>query len=1203
MKNKLLLLLLLIVSQPMASQDYRLFNNIQNSPSNNVFFVQGSEIYSYATMDNPLNVNQPLIAPASVGALSGITKLWKNDSGINIGEVASFDYYDNMNPPFIPGNVYTAVNQPVQEDKYYIFKIRTNQNADAFGLLMEFGGIPYPYVDCRDNVLEEAAVNSPVTITLRTEHDVVEGQYFYIRYRHSNDPVGVYQWGQFTFNAANSRFGQFVIPGFATSGTVSYNIYCKGRSISSFTDTSYTSDIYNVANYENNYQYQVKNSLSDRVNTTFFVNMNGQTITDDGVYLDITTNNKRSYCKLSLVSGSIYSVTLATPKNSNQVFRFYNGSNGKEAFQTPPCLSPVRNYFVNQQASSTPTYCYNSCVNNCSVADNNVNVTFRVDVSNNFSTDPVFLESNISTVPLSMTAVGNGIYQVTVSLIPNTNVVYRFKQGPFQYEINRKICSVNYLNERYRFLRVPNSDQTLSLVCFNECSSCTATPIATVTLRVNMTGQNIAPTGVFVAGSFNGWSTTANPMTYIGNGIYETDVQMTANQFQEYKFLNGTTYETFSQSQCASQLLNGNRYQFVDLDESYGTPCFGQCVETCGSPSSEVDVTFRVDMTGQIISPLGVKLSGTFNGFSTTATPMTAIGNNLYEAVLSLPQNESIQYKFVNGNAYEIVPSACGILDANNNYNRVLTVPAVDTILPTVCMSQCSATCFSGPQSVTFRVNMANETISTTGVFLSGTFNNWSTTANPMVNIGNNIFETVLTLTSNTLFEYKFVNGTQFEFVPQACGADSGGSIYNRTFVVPNQSFVLATVCFGECFTCTTCPAPSQLSVSNITSNSALLTWTAPSSLPSNGYEIFYNTTGIAPNSATIALDTSTNPFDGINNLNPNTTYFYWVRSNCGTSKSQWIPSASTFTTAAFSNCNSADYGLFPTTTFTPACTGVTETIVSNAWASEYSNVNVIANKQYTFSSSVSTDFITITNQSGTQVIVSGQSPVNWYSGTFTGVIRYFIHTNSNCGNAQVNRIKRIVCNNPTTAAVLFSVNMSNQTVSQSGVKLSGSFNGWSTTANPMTAQGNGIYNVLITLPVGSVIQYKFVNGSTFEQVPVSCGVNDGNNIINRFLHVNTNGVTNLPVVCFNECLNCTTLGNDQFEQYEMGVYPNPVSSGQSVNIQLLEDDFVSLYDISGKIIAEKWVTVANPIFELTSISAGIYFLKSKSGVAKIIVQ
>jgi hypothetical protein len=97
--------------------------------------------------------------------------------------------------------------------------------------------------------------------------------------------------------------------------------------------------------------------------------------------------------------------------------------------------------------------------------------------------------------------------------------------------------------------------------------------------------------------------------------------------------------------------------------------------------------------------------------------------------------------------------------------------------------------------------------------------------------------------------------------------------------------------------------------------------------------------------------------------------------------------------------------------------------------------------------------------------------------------------------------------------------------------------------------------------------------------------------------------VTNLPVVCFNECLNCTTLGNDQFEQYEMGVYPNPVSSGQSVNIQLLEDDFVSLYDISGKIIAEKWVTVANPIFELTSISAGIYFLKSKSGVAKIIVQ
>lgn len=1088
-------MLLLISSQQINSQDFRLFNNIQNSPSNNVFFVQGSEIYSYATMDNPLSVTQPLIAPASVGAQSGITRLWKNSQGINIGEVSNFQYYDNMNPPFIPSNVNTSVNQPVQAGKYYIFKIRTNQNADSFGLLMEFGGIPYAPVDCRDNVLGETVINSPVTITLRTEHNVVEGQYFYIRYRHSNDPDGVYQWGQFSFNNANSRFGQFIIPGHSSPGTVSYKIYCKGKSISSFSDTSYTSDIYNVANYENNYSYEVKNSLNDRVNTTFLINMQGQTLTDDGVYLDINANNKDSYCKLSLVSGSIYSVTIATPKNKNHAFRFFNGSNGREQLETPPCLSPFRNYYVNQQASSTPIYCYNSCINNCIGSENNVNITFRVDMSNTFSSEPVYLESNINSSPILMTAIGNGIHQITLSLIPNSNIVYRFKQGLFQSEITRKVCSVVYLNNRYRFLRVPNVNQVLNLVCFNECSTCNATPVATATLRVNMTGQNINPLGVYVAGTFNNWSTTANPMTFVGNGIYETEVQMNANQFHEYKFLNGTTYETLSQSQCPSQLLNGNRYQFVDLDESYGTPCFGQCVEECGSPSNLVDVTFRVNMTGQVVSPNGIRLAGSFNGFSTSANPMTSIGNNIYETTLSLTSGTSISYKFVNGTSFEIVPISCGINDGNGNINRTLSVPNSNTILTTVCFNTCDNSC-----------------------------------------------------------------------------------------------------------TAASCNAPSDLNVTNITSNSALLTWTVTNPTPTNGYDVFYNTTGNPPTSSTTPLDTSPNPFEGINNLIPNTVYYYWVRSNCGASTSNWVQAATPFTTNVFSFCNSADYGLFPTATFTPTCSGSTEIIATNAWASEYSNVNVIANKQYTFSSSVSTDFITITNQAGTEVIVSGQSPLNWYTNTFNGVVRYYIHTNSNCGNAQVNRTKRIACNNPTTAAVLFNVNMSNQTVSPSGVKLAGNFNGWSTTANPMTAQANGIYSVLITLPVGSVLQYKFVNGNNYEIVPNSCGVNDGNNNINRFFLVNNNGVTSLPIVCFNECGNCQTLSNTAFERENITIYPNPVKAGQTITISLFEDDTIKLFDLTGKLIAEKKVTVANPTFDIGSVSAGVYILRSKTGMAKIAI-
>src|SRR5690606_33295761 len=110
---------------------------------------------------------------------------------------------------------------------------------------------------------------------------------------------------------------------------------------------------------------------------------------------------------------------------------------------------------------------------------------------------------------------------------------------------------------------------------------------------------------------------------------------------------------------------------------------------------------------------------------------------------------------------------------------------------------------------------------------------------------------------------------------------------------------------------------------------------------------------------------------DVVSGLTPSTTYYYWVRSNCGATTSAWV-SGGSFATLAALTCNGATYGLYPSATFTPACTGTAETIVSDAYAGEFSNVNVMDGKQYTFSSSVATDHITITNASGTAVLASG---------------------------------------------------------------------------------------------------------------------------------------------------------------------------------------------------------------------------------------
>lgn len=216
-----------------------------------------------------------------------------------------------------------------------------------------------------------------------------------------------------------------------------------------------------------------------------------------------------------------------------------------------------------------------------------------------------------------------------------------------------------------------------------------------------------------------------------------------------------------------------------------------------------------------------------------------------------------------------------------------------------------------------------------------------------------------------------------------------------------------------QCMGLATCGVPSNLSVSNITSNSCRLTWSPPATAPTD-YEVYLSTVNTAPVSGTAAnYSTASTAIASVNPLTPSTTYFYWVRSNCSGTKSDWVSGGSFVTIAALA-CNGASYGLYPAGNFTPSCTGSTEEIVNNAYAGEYSNVNILANKQYTFTSSVATDYITITNANGTTVFASGLTPLVWSSNTTSGVIRYYLHANANCGAQGTSRIRSIKCENTT---------------------------------------------------------------------------------------------------------------------------------------------------------------------------------------------
>jgi hypothetical protein len=89
------------------------------------------------------------------------------------------------------------------------------------------------------------------------------------------------------------------------------------------------------------------------------------------------------------------------------------------------------------------------------------------------------------------------------------------------------------------------------------------------------------------------------------------------------------------------------------------------------------------------------------------------------------------------------------------------------------------------------------------------------------------------------------------------------------------------------------------LTSSEITSNSALISWIPNNPAPGVGYQYYVSTTNTAPTAQTtptgvVAANANT---ASISTLSPSTTYYVWVRSVCTSSDSSTWSSATSFTT------------------------------------------------------------------------------------------------------------------------------------------------------------------------------------------------------------------------------------------------------------------------------------------------------------------
>jgi hypothetical protein len=96
------------------------------------------------------------------------------------------------------------------------------------------------------------------------------------------------------------------------------------------------------------------------------------------------------------------------------------------------------------------------------------------------------------------------------------------------------------------------------------------------------------------------------------------------------------------------------------------------------------------------------------------------------------------------------------------------------------------------------------------------------------------------------------------------------------------------------------CKPPTALTSGQVTSSSAIIAWTAPTPLPAGGYQFYVSTSSTAPIASTFpsgstAAGVTLSPLTA---LAASTTYYFWVRSDCGGEVSIWSNSG-TFTTPA----------------------------------------------------------------------------------------------------------------------------------------------------------------------------------------------------------------------------------------------------------------------------------------------------------------
>lgn len=361
------------------------------------------------------------------------------------------------------------------------------------------------------------------------------------------------------------------------------------------------------------------------------------------------------------------------------------------------------------------------------------------------------------------------------------------------------------------------------------------------------------------------------------------------------------------------------------------------------------------------------------------------------------------------------------------------------------------------------------------------------------------------------------------------------------------------------------CPAPVGLTVTNITSNSAVLSWNAVAGATS--YQVRYRPTSSATWSYTSSITSMVN----VSGLSCNTAYVWQVRSIC-------TPGSNT-STSLFSALNTFITSACPTVCQTPSGLTVTNISAVSAFISWSSTNAASYNVRYRVTGTAT--WINL-NTSNTSATISGLLPASAYEWQVQGVCLSSNTTTALSAWSALAFFQTLAASNNCPSPVNLSV---------TGVSQQGALLNWSAVPNALS------YNVRYR-NTNSTTWITTTSTTNFKQIG---GLQPGQAY-----------VWQVQAVCSN--LNGTAITSawsalHTFTTPLLGfANPNPADNNTVVNFIAEKEEYVSveLRDIIGSLISSRQHAASVNSNEITinteSLRDGIYYIKviSSTGIQTI---